>query len=282
MACLTAFVSVALAVLFMMKPELADGINPGLRFVIICAYFLAASVFNPGMNTREVIDAVEKGARGIPLVCVACATAGIVLGAVALTGIGGKLVGFVISFAGNVPLLALVLVMLIATFLGMGLPTTGAYILAAALGAPILVKLGFPPIAAHMFVFYYAIISNITPPVALAAYAASSIADANPNRTGFQAMQLGFLAYVVPFAFCYDPGLLMQGSAAQIGWALISGIGAVFAFAGMWMGYLAGPLNTVMRLVLCASGVLCLTVWPMTTIAGLALVAGVYFLSRKK
>ncbi|MCR5347108.1 MAG: TRAP transporter large permease subunit [Fretibacterium sp.] len=152
---------------------------------------------------------------------------------------------------------------------------------AAALGAPILVKLGFPPIAAHMFVFYYAIISNITPPVALAAYAASSIADANPNRTGFQAMQLGFLAYVVPFAFCYDPGLLMQGNAMQIGWALVSGVGAVFAFAGMWMGYLSGPLNLPARMALCASGILCLTVWPVTTIAGLVLLIAVHILSKR-
>ncbi|MBQ7197280.1 MAG: TRAP transporter large permease subunit, partial [Synergistaceae bacterium] len=243
---------------------------------------LLASMFNPGMNTREFIDAIEQGAQGIPLVCVACATAGIVLGAVSLTGIGGKLVGFVISFAGDMPLLALVLVMIIATLLGMGLPTTGAYILAAALGAPILVKLGFPPIAAHMFVFYYAIISNITPPVALAAYAASSIADSNPNKTGFQAMQLGFLAYVVPFAFCYDPGLLMQGSWAQIGWALISGVGAVIAFAGMWMGYLKTNLNILMRVLLLVSGVLCLTVWPATTAAGLVILIAVYFISSKK
>ena len=237
MAFIVAFISLALETLFTLKPELAGNIKPGIQFVIVMTYMLIASYFNPGMNTGDFIDAIEHGARGIPLVCVACATAGIVLGAVSLTGIGGKLVGFVISFAGNMPLLALILVMLIATLLGMGLPTTGAYILAAALGAPILVKLGFPPIAAHMFVFYYAIISNITPPVALAAYAASSIADSNPNKTGFQAMQLGFLAYVVPFAFCYDPGLLMQGSWAQIGWALLSGVGAVFAFAGMWMGY---------------------------------------------
>ncbi|MBQ3396342.1 MAG: TRAP transporter large permease subunit, partial [Synergistaceae bacterium] len=154
-------------------------------------------------------------------------------------------------------------------------------ILAAALGAPILVKLGFPPIAAHMFVFYYAIISNITPPVALAAYAASSIADSNPNRTGFQAMQLGFLAYVVPFAFCYEPGLLMQGSWTQICWALVSGTGAVISFAGMWMGYLKTNLNLLMRVLLCVSGVLCLTVWPASTIAGLVILIAVYVLNSK-
>ncbi len=282
MAFIVAFISLGLGILFTLKPELAGNVKPGIQFVIVMAYMLIASYFNPGMNTRDLIDAIEQGARGIPLVCVACATAGIVLGAVSLTGIGGKLVGFVISFAGNMPLLALILVMLIATLLGMGLPTTGAYILAAALGAPILVKLGFPPIAAHMFVFYYAIISNITPPVALAAYAASSIADSNPNKTGFQAMQLGFLAYVVPFAFCYDPGLLIQGSWAQIGWALISGTGAVFAFAGMWMGYLKTPLNLLMRVLLAVSGVLCLTVWPATTVTGLVILIAVYFLSLKK
>ena len=281
-ACIVALISLALGILFTLKPEIANGVKPGVQFLIVGAYMLIASYFNPGMNTREFIDAIEQGAHGIPLVCVACATAGIVLGAVSLTGIGGKLVGFVISFAGNMPLLALILVMLIATLLGMGLPTTGAYILAAALGAPILVKLGFPPIAAHMFVFYYAIISNITPPVALAAYAASSIADSNPNKTGFQAMQLGFLAYVVPFAFCYDPGLLMQGSWAQIGWALISGIGAVFAFAGMWMGYLKTNLNIFMRVLLAVSGVLCLTVWPATTAAGLVILIAVYFISSKQ
>ncbi len=281
MAFIVAGVSLALGVVITLYPEIASSVKPGMQFVIVGAYMLAASWFNPGMNTRDFIDAIEQGARGIPLVCVACATAGIVLGAVSLTGIGGKLVGFVISFAGNMPLAALVLVMLIATLLGMGLPTTGAYILAAALGAPILVKLGFPPIAAHMFVFYYAIISNITPPVALAAYAASSIAGSNPNKTGFQAMQLGFLAYVVPFAFCYDPGLLMQGSWAQIGWALLSGIGAVFSFAYMWMGYIKKPLNIVMRLLLCIAGVLCLMVWPAATIAGLVILAGVYALSLR-
>ena len=116
------------------------------------------------------------------------ASADIVFGSVALTGIGGKLDGFVLSFSQGVPFLDLVLVMLVSLVLGMGLPTTGAYILAAALGAPILSKRGFLPIAAHMFVFFYAIISNITPPVALAAYAASSIAGSRPNGTALKDM----------------------------------------------------------------------------------------------
>ncbi|MBQ7262976.1 MAG: TRAP transporter fused permease subunit [Synergistaceae bacterium] len=294
----TVAVTACLAALFAARPDLWAALAPTvrltlfgtrltvsgplIRFALVCAWVLVASLASPGMGPRDVIDAVQRGARGIPLVCVACATAGIVLGAVALTGIGGKLVGAVISFAGDARLLALVLVMLIATFLGMGLPTTGAYILAAALGAPILVRLGFPPVAAHMFVFYYAIISNITPPVALAAYAASSIAGADPNRTGFQAMRLGFLAYVVPFAFCYDPGLLMQGSWTQIAWALVSGVGAVVAFACMWMGWMEGPLGVGARAALCASGVLCLAPGPMATTSGLVLLVAIWAWARKR
>ena len=134
--------------------------------------FLAATHFNAGMGIKDVFDAIHQGAKDIPLIAIACATAGIVLGAVALTGVGGKLVGFVLSFAKDAPPLGLLLIMLISIFLGMGLPTTGAYILGAALGAPILVRMGFSPLASHMFVFYYAVISNITPPVALGAVGA--------------------------------------------------------------------------------------------------------------
>ncbi|MFR5879421.1 MAG: TRAP transporter permease [Cloacibacillus evryensis] len=137
------------------------------------------------MGPKAVIDAIYGGVKNITLVCVACATAGIVLASVSLTGVGVKLVGLVLAFTSGIPLLALFLVMIVSLILGMGLPTTGAYILASALGVPILTKLGFPAISAHMFVFYYAIISNITPPVALAAYAAASIAGSEPNKTGF-------------------------------------------------------------------------------------------------
>jgi TRAP transporter 4TM/12TM fusion protein len=219
------------------------------------AVFLVATYFNAGMGIRDVIDAIYVGSKGIPLIAIACATAGIVLGAVALTGIGGKLVGFVLSFAKDLPLLGLFLIMVISIFLGMGLPTTGAYILASALGAPILVKMGFAPLAAHMFVFYFAVISNITPPVALAAFAASSISGAPPNKIGFQAMRLGFLAFIVPFAFCYDPGLLMQGGLGADLRAVASGAIAIFAFGYFWMGYITRPIPIWLRAILLAAGV---------------------------
>lgn len=257
-------------------------------FLLLCAgWIMFASRFNPGMKPSEVLDAIQDGARNITLVCVACASAGVVLGAVALTGIGGKLVSFVVSFSQGIPLLALMLVMVVSLILGMGLPTTGAYILAAALAAPILVNLGFEPLSAHMFVFYFAIISNITPPVALAAYAASSLAGAGPNQTGFQAMKLGFLAFIVPFAFCYDPGILMQGSLVTNGWAIASGVGAVFAFAYMWMGYIKTNIPIWLRLTLGAAGLACLTPFPLFVTAGILVTGGAfvyskYYLSRNQ
>ena len=237
---------------------LLDGASPmkaGMLGILLC---WLVSLPNPKnrMGIKDILDAIYEGTKTIPLVCVACAAAGIVLGSVALTGIGGKLVGFVIALAGDIPFLALLLIMLVSLVLGMGLPTTGAYILASALGAPVLIKLGFAPLAAHMFVFYYAIISNITPPVALAAYAASSVAGSPPNRTGFQAMKLGCIGFLVPFAFCYDPGLLMLGSPLTNSLSVLSGILGVFAFAAFWVGYAYTDLNQIYRLLLAMAGIL--------------------------
>lgn len=220
------------------------------------------------MGPREIIDAIYGGVRGITLVCVACASAGVVLGSVALTGIGVKLVGFVLAFSGGIPLLALALVMLVSLVLGMGLPTTGAYILASALGTPILIELGFEPITAHMFVFYYAIISNITPPVALAAYAASSIAGANPNKTGFEACRLGFLAFVTPFAFCYDPGIMLQSTLVGNAFGILACIAACFGFGFAIMGYQNRLLASWERILYVIFAVMGLTPYRSVTLAG--------------
>ncbi|ACZ19696.1 TRAP transporter, 4TM/12TM fusion protein [Thermanaerovibrio acidaminovorans DSM 6589] len=221
------------------------------------------------MGLRRTLDAIHDGIKNITLVCVACASAGVALSSVSLTGIGQKLVSFVLSFASGVPLLALVLVMLVSLVLGMGLPTTGAYILASALGVPILSNLGYPLMAAHMFVFYYAIISNITPPVALAAYAASSIAGSDPNRTGFTASILGALAFVTPFAFCYDQGILLQGTWAQNVWGILSCVAAVFAIGFGIMGYCQRTLIPLERGLFLVLGLACLVPNHMVTIGGI-------------
>jgi len=262
-------------------PGLTEGLMKSkLGIIPILAVFLAATYFNAGMGLKDVIDAIYDGSKGIPLIAIACATAGIVLGAVALTGIGGKLVGFVLSFSKELPILALILIMLISIFLGMGLPTTGAYILASALGAPILVRMGFSPLASHMFVFYFAVVSNITPPVALACFAAASISGAGPNKIGFQAIRLGFLAFIVPFAFCYDSGLLLQGGLIANLWAIASGIIAIFAFGYFWMGYITRLIPLWLRAILLAAGVYSLFPGTLPVVLSGAVVIGAFLYSK--
>lgn len=254
---------------------LLSGYTPMYAAVVGILLAWIVSLVHPGhrMGPKEIIDAIHLGAKNIPIVCIACACAGIVVGAVSLTGFGFKFVGFVFSFARDIPLLALCLIMLVSLILGMGLPTTGAYILAAALGVPVLVKLGFSALAAHMFVFYFAIISNITPPVALAAYAASSIAGSDPNKTGFMAMKLGFLAFIVPFAFCYDSGILLNAS-LWVNLAAIAGsLAAIFAFAYSMMGYIRAPLPMWSRGAFFIAGLLCFT--PNLWLKGLGIVGTV-------
>ncbi|HEY9054350.1 MAG TPA: TRAP transporter fused permease subunit [Rectinemataceae bacterium] len=272
----------ALAFLILVFVPGAGDLASGSPWILAPAAILAcaAALFNAGMSPRDMIDSIYQGAKDIPLIAIACATAGIVLGAVALTGIGGKLVGFVLSFAKDVPILGLVLIMLISIFLGMGLPTTGAYILAAALGAPILVKMGFSPLASHMFVFYFAVISNITPPVALACFAASSISGAKPNTIGFTAMRLGFLAFIVPFAFCYDPGLLMEGGLAANLWAIASGAIAIFAFGYFWMGFITRPIPIWLRALLLGAGVYSLFPGTLPVFAGGIVTIGAHLYSK--
>ncbi len=240
---------------------LLTGYTPMLAAVIGIGMAWVVSLFDPKhrMGPREILDAIYSGASNITVVAIACAAAGIIVGSVSLTGIGFKFVGLVFSLARDIPFLALILIMLVSLLLGMGLPTTAAYILAAALGVPALTKLGFNPLGAHLFVFYFAIISAITPPVALAAYAASSVAGAHPNRTGFQAMRLGILAFIVPYAFSYDQGLILHGSITANLAAIAGGISAALSLGFAMEGFMAGPLKHYQRVAFLAAGLCAFT-----------------------
>jgi TRAP-type uncharacterized transport system fused permease subunit len=208
-------------------------------------------MLNPGgrMFAREVMDAIYIGMKNLVMICIACAAAGLVIGSVAMTGIGFKFVGAIALLSGSEPLVAVFLVIGVSVILGMGLPTTSAYILAAALCVPIMTKFGFTGISAHLFVFYYAILSNITPPVALAAYAASSIAGSPPNKTGFTAMGLGVIAFIIPIFFLYNNAYLLLGSNVDIGLAIVSGIAAVLFVAPAMIGHIKQPLAWWKRVV---------------------------------
>ena len=141
-----------------------------------------------------------------------CAAAGIIVGVIALTGVGGRLSGVLSALAGQSQFLALFFAMCVAIILGMGMPTTAAYAVAASVIAPGLIRLGIEPLTAHFFIFYYAVMSAITPPVALAAYAGAAIAQSDPMRTSVESFKIGLAAFVVPFMFFYSSTLLMQGN----------------------------------------------------------------------
>jgi TRAP transporter 4TM/12TM fusion protein len=233
------------------------------------------------MGIKSILDAIVFGGKNVLVVAIACACAGIVVGSVTLTGFGFKFVTAVFALSHGIPFIALILIMVICIVLGMGLPTTGAYILASALGVPALIKLGFTPMASHLFVFYFAIVSAITPPVALAAYAASSISKGSPMKTGFIASRLGFVAYIMPFAFMYDPGFLLNGSLIQNLFSVIFGSIAIVGLAFALEGFIARELRMWERGVLIAGGVLSLFPGYGFKVIGLIIVVIGYVFARK-
>lgn len=170
-------------------------------------------------NFKSLINALEQGARSSIAVATACATAGIVVGVVTLTGLGLSLANMIVTLAGGKLFLTLVYTMIASIILGMGLPTTAKYIVLATMAVPALITLNVNLMAAHLFILYFGVIADITPPVALAAYAGSGIAGANAMKTGFQAMKIALAAFIVPYIFAYNPSLLLikQGSMIESG-----------------------------------------------------------------
>jgi TRAP transporter 4TM/12TM fusion protein len=227
-----------------------------------------------GTQIREIM---ERAGRGAVQVAAACAAAGIVVGVASLTGIGLRMSELIITLSQGNLLGALMLTAVGSIVLGMGLPTTAAYVVLAALGAPALVQLGVPLLAAHLFIFYYGCISNVTPPVSLAAFAAAGISGSPPIKTALFAAMLAGAGFVVPFMFVYGPELLMDGSVAGILAATITALIGVTSLAAGGVGYARKPLAAWERLI--AVGGALLLVYPdlLTDGAGLIAVTVVFF-----
>jgi TRAP transporter 4TM/12TM fusion protein len=234
---------------------------------------------------QGIVSALEDGAKHALPVALACACAGIVIGAIALTGAGVKFTSFVLSLTQESLVLALLLMMLAGIVLGMGMPTTPAYIVMVALLVPAIHKLGIVLPAAHMFAFYFAILSAITPPVALAVYAAAGLAKANMWTSGWAAMRAAAPAYIVPFMFVYEPALLMIGDWQTTAHAFVTAtFGVVLLSAGLF-GYLLRPAAMWERALLVAAAVLLIKPGWITDLVGVglfALVAGVQWASRQR
>ncbi len=229
---------------------------------------------------RKSATAITNGAKAVIPIAVACAAAGIIAGILGVTGLGSKISGLIFAASGGITFIALLLTMLTAIILGMGLPTTAAYLILATVVAPALSKLGVSLLTAHMFVFFYGCVSTITPPVALASYVAAGIAGADINRVGWTAFLYGITCYILPFAFFYGPALLMQGSVATVVLAGISGLLGVFCIASFVVGQFRQSLQPWQRAVLALAGVLLLIPGLLTDLAGLCGFAALYYLQR--
>ena len=239
------------------------------------------------LTFKKIVEALEAGAKGAVTVAVACGMAGLIAGCITVTGLASTLINAIVTLSGDTILIGLVLTMLCCIVLGMGVPTTANYCIMASTCAPILIQLGLPAVAAHFFVFYFGIVADITPPVALAAYAGSAIAKSNPMKTGFTATKLAIAAFIVPYIFAYSPAMLFEGVSGfwpvlQIGLSSLLGI---FGIAAALNGHLFRKVPVVLRLALAAGGLGMMIPCAVTDLIGLAIVAAVMayqYLTNKK
>ena len=252
------------------------------RSVVFCANIATLSIVLLAMLKAETrftfksfIEALVASSRGALMVSACCACSGLIVGVLSLTGIGYKFINLITILAGDSLFLLMVYLMLTSFVLGMGIPTTPAYIVVATLGAPALIKAGAPQLVAHMFVFYYAILSFITPPVCVAAFAGAAIAESKAMETGFIALKLGIVAFIVPYMFVYQPALLGIGETPEIIWAAITAIIGVIGIAGGMQSWLLCSTSAWERAFLLIGGLTLIYPGLSTDIIGFGLLFSV-------
>lgn len=224
----------------------------------------------------KFFDALEAGGKSTITVATACGVAGIISGSITMTGLANELINGIIAVSNNHLIIALFLTMLCCIVLGMGVPTTANYCIMAATCAPILIRMGVPALAAHFFVFYFGIVADITPPVALAAYAGSAIAKANPMKTAFNASRLAIAVFIVPYVFCFSPALLMiDTNAMEVIRIVITSFIGIFGVAAGLEGYLKKEMNPLQRVLFVVAGLMLIFPSWITDIAGIVLIAAV-------
>ncbi len=251
-------------------------------FAIVALVAVAMFRKESRLGPAGFIDTLVQGARNSIVIAVSCGCAGIVVGVLDVTGLGIKFVTIVTELSFGIFSFSLVLVMLACLILGMGVPTAPAYIIAAMISAPTLVNFGVQPIVAHMFVFYSCLLSAITPPVALAAYAAASLSGGGVMATGVQASKLGFVKFLVPYMFVYNAAFLMIGSPLFVVWSFATGVIGTVAFVFALEGYFLNRLNLLERVVFAAAGLAALVPELKTDFIGLAVFAVFTWLHYKR
>ena len=257
--------------------ERKEGETMGQVFVNVTKVALAAAY-----------ESLQAGAKSCVAVAVACAMAGMIAGCITVTGLASTLVNVIVTAAGDAVIVGLVLTMLTCIVLGMGVPTTANYCIMASTTAPILIAMGIDPIAAHFFVFYFGIVADITPPVALAAYAGSAIARSNPMKTGVNAAKLAIAAFIVPYILAFNPVMILEGSFAwwQLVQVICTSLVGLFGISAALNGNLFSKINPLFRLLLVGGGLLMMDPGTFSDLIGAALIAAVavaqWFWSRHR
>lgn len=253
-----------------MRAEMA-GLQAGIVALVL-------GVLSRRITWPALLEQMLSAGRALAMLGIICAVAGIVVGTANVSGLGLRISQIILAVGGTNEFLLVIAVAVASIILGMGLPATVVYVLLASLIAPAFVKLGFDALGAHLFIFYFGMLSMITPPICLAAYAAASIAGGSPMKTGFQASRLGIVAFIIPFVFLYSPELLMHGEPLAIAVAAISALVGTFFVSAALTGYLFGPTGPAMRGLMLAVGLLLFVpdsdLLPKWLTAGSGLLAG--------
>ncbi|TYZ24039.1 TRAP transporter permease [Selenomonas ruminis] len=235
------------------------------------------------MKPIEIVRGLEKGARNVLGVLVACAAAGIIIGVVTKTGVGLKLASGLLELSGGMLLPTMFFTMITAIILGMGVPTTANYVITSTIAAPALVQMGVPVLAAHMFVFYFGIIADVTPPVALAAYAGAGISGGNALKTGVNASKLAIAAFIIPYIFVLSPVILMmEGTAVDLLLSTVTALIGMVALSSALIGYLADNCRAPERILLVVGGLLMIKPGLLTDVIGIAIFAIILLFQQRR
>ena len=251
-----------------------------ITYAAVIATIIAIVISMFRKDTRitftKFVDALENGAKNVLTVGVACAIAGIVACVITTTGIGSKLITLIVGASGGMPIIALFLTMITCIVLGMGVPTTANYVIMATTCAPILIQMDIAPLAAHMFVFYFGIVADITPPVALAAYAGAAIAKADPMKTGVTATKLAIAAFIIPYVFALSPAMLFIDTEwYEVVQIVVTSIIGMYGVAMGLEGFCVKHINILFRILSVLAGLLLIYPGLITDIIGIVVIGGI-------
>ena len=288
MACwaLCCYLLLPLIILIGLVSSSSSTIQYAAAIAIVAA--ILVSLFNKKnrISLKGILEGLAAGAQGTITVAAACGIAGIIAGTITMTGLANMMINGIVALAGNQVIIALFLTMLCCIVLGMGVPTTANYCIMAATCAPILVRMGVPTVAAHFFVFYFGIVADLTPPVALAAYAGAAIAQSNPMKTAFTSTKLAIGAFIVPYVFALNPAMLFVDTTAwEVVLICITSFVGIFAVSASLEGYFLRNMPWYQRILAAVGGLLLIYPGLVTDTVGLCLVAAVVALQiieRKK